>query len=1039
VFVGPYEHHSNLVPWRESGCEIVMVPECQVTHTVDFVFLERSLQKPEYEKRLKMGTFTAASNVTGKLCDVDRIAASLHRHVALAFFDYATASSYTKIDMNPVPSELFPSTSLVAKDAVFLSPHKMLGGVGTPGVLIIKKYLVSQVNAPSRSGGGTVFYVTNTHHRFLSNRIERYEGGTPNVAGIMRVGLTFLMKRKAESKYRVLRDQQEGEQYSNVPRSIEDYDCSTYVKVASYLKKHAPNLVLLGNDDGNNRNLPVFSFLIRFGKRFLHYNYVCAILNDVFGIQSRGGCQCAGPYSQKLLGLVDLTEEGERPNVRNEEIEDALYRFKERAELLRPGYTRLSLPFKGTRAAETDYVMKALVWVARNGWALMCQYRCSHRTGEWRHHNRQGKPLGRDERRWLSHYNLGIVDADQVTENNPVASANNVVLDEALANADKILAVAKTDHRSIAEAIKMVDADLVLGKDDDGKLEELRWYVYPKECALLLSEGRLEPLDEGNVIVGALDPLARSSPVERGYLTNDRKRKPWVNVDASVQRAASDPMDIESSEAIVFRDGEHNGKARLKEIIEGVEDEELSKCCEVFDANAGEWTLLDVFVRDTVETVKADANKYVTEVEVTDATELVTGNARKKASRTSSTWGQRNDMPHSSGQLTEGDLGASSMDVENGPGSSFPPSAGVGSKKPRFRHVKPPPKLMRMATQAIVQWDMIKDGDRLLLGLSGGKDSLSLLHCLLEFQRKLPIRFEIDVCTIDPMTPSFDPSPLIPYVESLGLKYHYIRDDIVSRASNAGNDGKMVSSLCAFCARMKRGNLYSCARRNNCNKLVLAQHLDDCAESLMMSMMHNGFLRTMKANYPIDAGDISVIRPLIYARESLMTEFAKAKNLPVINENCPACFEEPKERARIKKMLSREETLYPNFYDNIRRSLIPLMHDDMAAILRSYTEEAVSRSRKIPYKRPNGSENTAVGDTTSEGTANGTSSGSLSDVSELELILELARRKAARYSRSMKSAPDDIDDGAVIIPDATGQVCTLNGENGSIPCRELME
>ena len=141
---------------------------------------------------------------------------------------------------------------------------------------------------------------------------------------------------------------------------------------------------------------------------------------------------------------------------------------------------------------------------------------------------------------------------------------------------------------------------------------------------------------------------------------------------------------------------------------------------------------------------------------------------------------------------------------------------------------------MKLATQAIMQWNMIEEGDRLLLGLSGGKDSLSLLHCLMEFKRKLRTNFEIEVCTIDPMTPSFDPSPLIPYVESLGLKYHYIKEDIVERANNAGKDGKMVTSLCAYCARMKRGTLYTCARENKCNKLVLAQHLDDCVESTMM-------------------------------------------------------------------------------------------------------------------------------------------------------------------------------------------------------------
>ena len=191
---------------------------------------------------------------------------------------------------------------------------------------------------------------------------------------------------------------------------------------------------------------------------------------------------------------------------------------------------------------------------------------------------------------------------------------------------------------------------------------------------------------------------------------------------------------------------------------------------------------------------------------------------------------------------------------------------------------------------------------------------MSLLHVLLEVQKKLPIKFEIEVCTIDPMTPSsFDPSPLIAYVETLGLKYHYIRDVIVERANNAGKDGEMVKSLCAFCARMKRGNLCTCARKNNCNKLVLAQHLDDLAESFMMGVMHNGFLRTMKANYKMDAGDLSIILPLAYCRESVMTEFAKSANLPIINENCPSCFEEPKERARIKKLLSREETLFPNF------------------------------------------------------------------------------------------------------------------------------
>jgi selenocysteine lyase/cysteine desulfurase len=385
VFVGPYEHHSCMIPFRESGCEVVTVPESTVTKQVDVAKLEELLQRKEYQGRLKMGTFTAASNVTGKVCNVDEISAALHRHGALAFFDYATAAPYVKIDMNPPPSTQYPVASLLAKDAVFLSPHKMLGGVGAPGVLIIKKHLVSQYNPPKRSGGGTVFYVTNTHHRFLSNRIERYEGGSPNVPGIIRVGLAFLLKRKAEQKYAAIRDDEVSSESDimSLPSSIEQYDYNTHDRVALYLKQHAPNIVMLDRKQNESRNLPIFSFLIRFGNRFLHYNYVCAVLNDVFGIQSRGGCQCAGPYSQSLLGLTDMTADGaETPNQRNVDLEEALIKYKERAELLRPGFTRLSLPFKGLKTEEVDYVIKALEWTSKHGWALLCQYRCNHRTGE---------------------------------------------------------------------------------------------------------------------------------------------------------------------------------------------------------------------------------------------------------------------------------------------------------------------------------------------------------------------------------------------------------------------------------------------------------------------------------------------------------------------------------------------------------------------------------------------------------------------------------------------------------------------------------
>ena len=139
IFVGPHEHHSNLLPWRESGCEVVTVPERNDDGSVDLDELDRLLRLPEYSSssgRLRAGAFSAASNVTGIIADVDSISALLHRHGALAFFDYASGAPYAKLDMNPPPPAGVGDAS---KDAMYFSPHKLYGGTSSPGVLVIKK------------------------------------------------------------------------------------------------------------------------------------------------------------------------------------------------------------------------------------------------------------------------------------------------------------------------------------------------------------------------------------------------------------------------------------------------------------------------------------------------------------------------------------------------------------------------------------------------------------------------------------------------------------------------------------------------------------------------------------------------------------------------------------------------------------------------------------------------------------------------------------------------------------------------------------
>ncbi|GMH54135.1 hypothetical protein TrRE_jg6958, partial [Triparma retinervis] len=316
-----------------------------------------------------------------------------------------------------------------------------------------------------------------------------------------------------------------------------------------------------------------------------------------------------------------------------------------------------------------------------------------------------------------------------------------------------------------------------------------------------------------------------------------------------------------------------------------------------------------------------------------------------------------------------------------------------------------------------------------LLGLSGGKDSLTLLHALLAVQKRAPVKFEIGCCTIDPGTDSFDPSPLIPYVESLGVPYFYVRDPIVSKAATAGPNGGPVTSLCSYCARMKRGLLYSTALKNGYNKLVLAQHLDDCAESFFMSAMKNGFLRTMKAHYKVgdgEGGELSVIRPLVYVRENVLRDYALKANLPIINENCPACFEEPKERARVKKLLSKEENLAPNLFDSIKKALIPLMDKDVGDRCRQFGDEVVERGRREGEMRrgkdgggkkgrcDDKDEDDDVGKKSSPPATTNATSSPLQDFTDEQLEEELKRRTF-------------IKEEALKATKRSGPVCTIDG------------
>ena len=242
---------------------------------------------------------------------------------------------------------------------------------------------------------------------------------------------------------------------------------------------------------------------------------------------------------------------------------------------------------------------------------------------------------------------------------------------------------------------------------------------------------------------------------------------------------------------------------------------------------------------------------------------------------------------------------------------------------------------MRPVGRAINDFDMIHDGDRILVGVSGGKDSLSLLHILSHLQRYAPVRFELAGLTVDPQVEGFDPSILKAYMADLGIPYFYQSSPIEQRAKEQmGND-----SFCAFCSRIKRGVMYRTAREQGYNVLALAQHLDDLAESFLMSAFFGGQLRTMKAHYKNDNGELRIIRPLVYARERQTAAFSIEAELPVIPDSCPACFDKPTQRQHMKELLASEELNNKGLFKSLLTTLKPLMDSSYYSSQRSTSGE----------------------------------------------------------------------------------------------------
>jgi selenocysteine lyase/cysteine desulfurase len=324
--------------------DVVVIGEDAGGH-VDLDHLEAALETHR-ERPLKIGSFSAASNVTGILTDTRAVSALLHRHGALLVWDYAAAAPYAPIDMNPRGRE----DECLEKDAIFLSPHKFVGGPGTPGVLIVKRHHLKN-RVPVVPGGGTVSYVNPQEHRYLTDPVHREEGGTPDIVGAIRAGLVFGLKETVGSE------------------RIVEHEKALARRAIGRLSRN-PKIKILGNQSADR--LPIISFLVRHGERYLHHEFVVALLNDLFGVQTRGGCSCASPYGHRLLE-IDLAT--------SKEYEKQILAGY---EIVKPGWTRFGLNYFNTDD-EVDLILGAIEWIATEGWRLLPAYDFDCRTGNWWH------------------------------------------------------------------------------------------------------------------------------------------------------------------------------------------------------------------------------------------------------------------------------------------------------------------------------------------------------------------------------------------------------------------------------------------------------------------------------------------------------------------------------------------------------------------------------------------------------------------------------------------------------------------------------
>ncbi len=411
VFVGPYEHHSNELSWRECYAEVIEI-DLDNRGLLDLADLERKLSKAEYRDRFKIGAFSAGSNVSGIKTPVFEVARILHKNDTLVFFDYAAVAPYTEINICRDQDSFF--------DGIYFSPHKFLGGPGSSGILIINERIYRGDLPPTIAGGGTVDFVNLNDQEYSAEIEVREKPGTPGILQTLRAALAMELKEKCN------------------PADIDQIE-SDYIKRALERVAAFPEVEIIGNPDPHNR-IAVLSFNIKCGASWLHPRFVVTLLNDLFGIQSRAGCSCAGPYGHRVL---KITCEKSR------EFKELI---RQGRAGVKPGWARVNFHFL-LNEEEFNFICDAIVFIAQTGKYFLKLYEFDLHNGKWHYKDFKEETItfGLDEA-------LAIKDSKEVKQKNDDKMGPELYRSY-LDQADKLARELKNDFNE-AE-IKTTEANLI--------------------------------------------------------------------------------------------------------------------------------------------------------------------------------------------------------------------------------------------------------------------------------------------------------------------------------------------------------------------------------------------------------------------------------------------------------------------------------------------------------------------------------------------------------------------------------------------------